>query len=611
MKPLGIRFENFACFDECFLPLESGVQILVGKNNSGKTALLRGLTALRSLPIDEVLTPATDLGKYARQAVDGSGFNFRVECSFDDADHSTIGGALGQSTLWTEATQRQFEFRFRLLAGTSEVGLVDAALKLDQREYKVLVRENQMVVLQQYNQHGQLAGRSQLRTTNTRQINNENWPVLAPAPIFSPLMSFKNMRMIEAHRVVRPESNMQAVDALSPNAESLAPFLDTLFGNNRRKFQEIEQLLIRVFPEIESVNPEKRQNSVSLTLTNRKTGQAIPLTHSGTGVEQVLALATFVLASPPGGILLMDEPHSYLHPSAEREIVSFLSEHLEHRYVISTHSTIFINSVPPDRVILLNSPKIVEASHSQSTRSAEVLHALGYRNSDFLFSDRLIFVEGESDQEILPMLLTKGDRFDASDVARTGFPKMDGEGRLRGTSKQTSLIYFEKFLEELGSSALPRIYLFDGDCEQCDRRVLQDTPLVAQKDIAGIRFLSMSEIENYLLVPEAILAAVQHIFALQGKDSAQLTREQIARQLQDLLAADNGKLYPRGRDQKSTRSVKGSVVLRKIFEQLGLKYTKANEGRLVAEYITLTNQPALSEIWDLVAPIFPKPGPKH
>jgi predicted ATP-dependent endonuclease of OLD family len=50
MKVLGVKFLNFACFDECYLRLDGGIRLLVGENNAGKTALLKALTALNLNP---------------------------------------------------------------------------------------------------------------------------------------------------------------------------------------------------------------------------------------------------------------------------------------------------------------------------------------------------------------------------------------------------------------------------------------------------------------------------------------------------------------------------------------------------------------------------------
>jgi energy-coupling factor transporter ATP-binding protein EcfA2 len=602
VRPVGIRFENFACFDECYLPLDAGIQVLVGKNNAGKTALLRGLTALRGLPIGTTEALPFNLGGYARES---AGFSFHVECAFEEGDFALLGDPSGQWPKVSGLKNRLFDFHFRLLAGQNIVGLQGATFTFDEAQVVVLERQSDTLTQHQYNQNGDRVRVIQLRKASNRTIGSENWPIFEPTVMFSALAPLKEVRMIDAHRVARPELSMQAVGELTPNAESLAPFLDTLSGNNRRKFREVEALVTRMFPELEFVNPEKKQNAVFLTLTGRQNDRTIPLTHCGTGVEQVLALAAFVLTAPAGSTLLLDEPHSYLHPSAEREIIAFLLEHSEHRYVISTHSAILINAVSPDKVIAVSSPKTTRTSRQQPPETAAPLHSLGYGNSDFLFSDRLVFVEGESDQEILPILLAGNPEFGKSDITKTGFPKMDGEGRLRSSAKQTSLLYFEKFLRELGRSSLPRMYLFDGDCDDGARQLLRNTPMIAGNDCVAIQFLPRCEIENYLLVPEAIVWAIRHLADIDAKDVSTLSEDAVSKQMQELLGTEDGKLFPNGKGNDPLCSVKGSVVLERVFESHGLKYRKRNEGRLLAQRITALNQAALKEIWDLVRGIFP------
>ena len=132
------------------------------------------------------------------------------------------------------------------------------------------------------------------------------------------------------------------------------------------------------------MNPQKTQNGVSITLTLAKTGEKIPMTHCGTGVEQILALASFVLTAEPGTLILLDEPHSYLHPSAERQVTDFLLAHSELRYVVATHSAILINSVNPDRILVLGDADNVPYSPPVTTPDsvASLIHSLGYKNSD-------------------------------------------------------------------------------------------------------------------------------------------------------------------------------------------------------------------------------------
>lgn len=606
MKLSGIRFENFACFEECYVPLDEGIQMLVGKNNAGKTAILRGLTALRGLPVGTSDALQVHLGGYARGSTIPGNFDFHVECSFDSGDFGLLGGSLEQWPKARQAKSRSVDFHFRLLGAGNIVGLERADLRLDDHELPLIVKHSDEVMLQcQYNQIGIQAGSMQLNEALDRAIGDGHWPILEANGLLSALLPLKKVRMIEAHRVPRADLNMQAAEDLTPNADNLAQFVDTQSGNNRRKFQELEALIIRVFPEFELVNAAKRQSAVFLTLTKREHDYGIPLTHCGTGVEQLLTLGAFVLNAPDGSTLLIDEPHSYLHPSAERELMTFLQRHPEHRYVISTHSAILINAVPPDRVLPVTSPKMPRPSRQDPPETAALLHSLGYRNSDFLFSDRLIFVEGESDQEILPILLGRNKEFVKSDIAKTGFPKMNGEGKLRGSAKQTPLLYFEKFLKELGKSLLPRIYLFDGDCDDDEQHTLQGTPMLAGNDSVAVRFLPRLEIENYLLVPGAIVKAIQHLANLEARDVSRLNEDAVSKGIQDLLANDDKKRFPDGMGGDPLRTAKGSVVLAEVFDFYGFRYRKRNEGRLLAEHVTAENQTALNEIWDCVRSIFP------
>ena len=94
-------------------------------------------------------------------------------------------------------------------------------------------------------------------------------------------------------------------------------------------------------------------------------------------------------------------------------------------------------------------------------------------------------------------------------------------------------------------------------------------------------------------------------YFLDGKDVSTLSEDAVRSQIQELLNEDNAKLFPNGKGEDPWRSVKGSVVLERVFASYELKYRKRNEGRLLAELVTLKRQPALTEIWDRVRSIFP------
>ena len=66
MKLLGVELSDFACFEREFVPIRSGINLLVGRNNAGKTAILRGISAVSALPIESVPHLTEDLTGYCK-----------------------------------------------------------------------------------------------------------------------------------------------------------------------------------------------------------------------------------------------------------------------------------------------------------------------------------------------------------------------------------------------------------------------------------------------------------------------------------------------------------------------------------------------------------------
>jgi len=157
--------------------------------------------------------------------------------------------------------------------------------------------------------------------------------------------------------------------------------------------------------------------------------------------------------------------------TAERQVIDFLRADQRHRFVISTHSAVFMNSVEADRITHIEAPGKAYSSADQEVSVSRILLDLGYRNSDVLFYDALIVVEGRTDKAILPSLLAlAGVRPER--LARVGFPTLEGAPeRLRNL--QTAILKYEKLIGALSQTNIPRIYLLDGDRSPDDRNTLQ------------------------------------------------------------------------------------------------------------------------------------------
>ncbi len=418
---------------------------------------------------------------------------------------------------------------------------------------------------------------------------------------FSVLETFRNSIFVAPHRVVNTQMPLITKEGLSEGGSELAQFLHTLHSNEQKKFEKIQSFVIGVFAQFESVNTRSRSNQVQLTLTLKGTETEVPLDRCGTGVEQMLTLATQVVTSKPGTLILLDEPHSFLHPDAERKLMQFLSEHQDKQFVIATHSAVMMNAVTAASIVHIEPPGCPYSEFRPAASSAKLLLGLGYRNSDVLFHDRLIIGEGITEQGVLPLLL-KACEFSARELDRTGFPALGGvpEG---SREQQTAVLRFEKLLATVGRKKQPRIYLFDLDRSGDDQKLLRGTRPEGETDPLPIKFLPRMELENYLLVPEAIAKALCE--EAEGVAPANLERD-VETILERLKSdCDDTKLFPMGKPHAPEQQIKGGRALERIYDELGAgNYSKTGTGRLIARHITMANQPALTELKELFAPFF-------
>jgi predicted ATPase len=122
-----------------------------------------------------------------------------------------------------------------------------------------------------------------------------------------------------------------------------------------RKFRALTDFMVEAFPEIQAltVMPGAGSQTGMLALNYEDIDDPVPLEQCGTGVAQMLALATGILTAPGPRVFLIDEPQAYLHPHAERSLLRLLSQHPEHQYVIATHSNFLLSARPLSSARLL------------------------------------------------------------------------------------------------------------------------------------------------------------------------------------------------------------------------------------------------------------------
>ncbi len=149
----------------------------------------------------------------------------------------------------------------------------------------------------------------------------------------------------------------------------------------------------------------KKALAPSLMVETENIERLIPALNQGAGTQNflILALAQYYASGkfPRDLIIAFEEPEISLHAGAQRKmwaLISNLSQIIQQQMFVTTHSTIFIDD-NVDNIYLVRK-KSGETAITPSRLNSEILRTLGIRGSDYFHSDALIFVEGLSDYKV-------------------------------------------------------------------------------------------------------------------------------------------------------------------------------------------------------------------
>lgn len=419
--------------------------------------------------------------------------------------------------------------------------------------------------------------------------------------------SFKAVRFGIEDSQIGPEPT------LSADARNLVQVLHLLYDRNPTRWQRYLERVRTVLPQVRAITftPSPQiSGGVRALLWNvdpstERDDLAVPLSESGTGVGQVLAILYVAFASQVPRTIIIDEPQSFLHPGAVRKLFEILKGYPQHQYVITTHSPTAVASADPRAPFLVRKPEEesvierIDASNAENQRN--FLREVGASLSDVFGADYILWVEGATEEACYPLILENIVR------NRTAAPLLGvkvigvlNTGDFDAKKNVGRVFRIYEYLSEAPGLLPPAIgYFFDRE-----DRTQQEREDLEREGKGKVSFTSRRMYENYLLNPHALTWLLSEELGEGEGDriSPDEVDEWLEQHGREGKYFDNDPIDPSSAREDWSRDVHGAKVLKDLFAHLDptLQYRKTKHGPQLTRWLCNNAPEDLEELARLI-----------
>lgn len=526
----SIKVKNFKCFGEKAQGLENikPINLLIGRNNSGKSSLL---------DLIEYLCDPADMSKFGHNS---NSPKFIIEKSLDESElrsvfsESVSGGVIGGNhwNFGRDFIDKSIEFYVKKNGSKEIINIEDFP---EDRKY------------------------NKLKEKLSRNLNID--------------FNNKTFLRLSAERDIKPESD--TANKLRSNGDGatniIQKFLNKAdYESNLVENQLLDYLNIIMEPDasFDRVLVQQYENNKWEVFLEEKEKGKISLSDSGSGLKTIILILSFILLIPEfenkvldSYIFAFEELENNLHPALQRRLFKFLSD-----FVIENNINAFItthSNVPIDMFNVNKDAQIYHVLHDGKTSNVDivktyvdragVLDDLDIRASDILQANGIIWVEGPTDR----MYINKWIELWSNDKLKEGvhYQCVFYGGRLlshltadvdNGEIKESDLI-------NILTTNRNSVVLIDSDkkyradpINSTKKRIKKEL-----KKIDGFCWITKGkEIENYLPV-----SAIEDLYKLEIDDQVEFGKYEIISEFLESVSSGEGNRFLRSKVKFSEKII--------------------------------------------------------
>lgn len=385
--------------------LNPNFNVLVGENDSGKTAIIDSIRYLLGSVSEDFERISPD-DFYYRKPEDLYADSFSIEGQFIDLSEKEAGAFL-EWLSFDKENNYQLNVSLRVEKRKNDNGqeFIEKKLLAGDRNFETRLDSK---------------ARDILKTTYLKPLRDADSEL-------KPGLRSRLANILKAHPTFKDAGDgreHKLVLAMQEANSKVEQFFEEDYTTGHSLIKDVEEILGDFYDQAEQ---SKSKSKFSVSKTDlisilRKLSLSTLDINLGLGNQNLLFIATellllnkFINEQEVTGpqITLIEEIEAHLHTQAQIRLIKYLEGELEktqnrNQFILTSHSTNLVSSIDPKHIILVHKNSAYPLNESYTMLEDQdynfLERFLDSTKSNLFFAKGLIFVEGESEMLLLPAL---------------------------------------------------------------------------------------------------------------------------------------------------------------------------------------------------------------